>query len=68
MANTSDRDRAGQENAENTSRERVETDIDSGEVRSKLTEDKRQRTREEDNNGGAPSRQTDDAKNSSGQL
>jgi hypothetical protein len=69
MTNNSDsRDRAGMENTETTSRERTEQDIDSGEIRSRLTADERQRVEDEDTNGGAPSRQTDDARKSSGQL
>lgn len=69
MTNDSNlRDRAGQENAEATSRERVEEDIDSEEIRSRLTEDTRQNAGDEDTNGGAPSSQTSDAKQSSGQL
>lgn len=69
MTNDSNlRDRAGQENAEATSRERVEEDIDSEEIRSRLTEDTRQNAGEVDTNGGASSSQTNDAKKSSGQL
>ena len=70
MTNSGDlRDRAGLENTETTSRERVERDIDSAEVRSRLTGDKeQQRSDEEDTNGGASSRQTSNATNRSGQL
>ena len=70
MTNNSDlRDKAGLENTEATSRERVERDIDSDEIRSRLTGDQRQQSVEdEDSNGGAPSRQTSNAKNRSGQL
>jgi hypothetical protein len=66
--NSNPRDRAGQESAEATSRERVDRDIDSDEIRSRLTEDTRQNASEEDTNGGAPSSQTSGAKKSSGQL
>jgi hypothetical protein len=66
--NSNLRDRAGLENAETTSRERVQKDIDSDEIRSRLTEDTRQNAGEEDTNGGAPSGQTSGAKKSSGQL
>ena len=69
MANNSDlRDNAGLENADAMSRERVERDIDSEEIRSRLTEDTRQDAADEDTNGGAPSSQTSGAKKSSGQL
>jgi len=68
MTINSDRDRAGVENTEATSRERVERDVDSDEIRSRLTADERQRAEEDDTNGGAPSPQTDDARKSSGQL
>ena len=69
MADNSNlRDRAGQESAEATSREHVERDIDSGEIRSRLTEDTRQNANDEDANGGAPSSQTSGAKKSSRQL
>ena len=63
------RDKAGLENTEATSRERVERDIDSPEIRSRLTGDEQQQSADdEDTNGGAPSRQTSNAKNRSGQL
>ena len=63
------RDKAGLENTEATSRERVERDIDSPEVRSRLTGDKQQQGVEDEvTNGGAPSGQTSNAKNRSGQL
>ena len=69
MADNSNlRDRAGQDVGQATSRERVKTDIDSGEVRSRLTEDEQQSVREEDTKGGAPSRQTNGARDSSGQI
>jgi hypothetical protein len=49
MESNSDlRDRAGLENTEATSRERMERDIDSNEVRSRLTGDARERAREEE--------------------
>ena len=68
MTINSNRDRAGMENTEATSRDRVERDVDSDEIRSLLTGDERQRAEEEDTNGGAPSSQTENARKSSGQL
>ena len=62
------RDKAGLENTEATSRERVERDADSAEIRSRLTGDEQQqRSDEHDTNGGEASRQTTNATNRKGQ-